>query len=483
MGTEENLPPLWRHQQEAIDRAAALPSFALFFEMGTGKTRTAIDILRARFNKSRKILKTLVLCPPIVVKNWREEWLKYSRIDPARVVMLTGSGKDRVAKFDANSAQGTIFVTNYEAMLMPDLHGRLQAWGLEALVLDESHKCKDRKAKRTKLVEQLANPGAFPPFKLLLSGSPVLNSPADLWSQYLILDGGQTFHHNFFVFQARYFRDKNAGMPKHKYFPKWEPIPGALEEISAKIAETGMRVEKKDCLDLPPLIRTTIKVGMTPDQKRMYQEMKRDFITFMKGEAVTAQLALTKALRLMQIASGYVKTADGQELSIAETPKMEALKELLTELAPSHKVIIWAVWKENYGQIERVCKDLGLTYVAVTGDTPSSQRFENVDRFNGDPECRVFIGHPGSGGIGINLVASDVSIFYSRTFSLEHSLQAEARNYRGGSERHAKVTRFDLVCEDTIDETVTEMLANKTEISEKVLRDLSLELENQETKG
>lgn len=494
-----SLPPLWEHQKEAIRREAFLPGYGLFFEPGTGKSATVIHMLRNRYNAERRILRTLILCPPIVIRNWKDEWLKHSKIDPGKIVLLTGSGKERFKLFksqafdSAGNPTGRIFVTNYESLLMGDLFSAFCAWKTEALVADESHKCKDGTAKRTKLACELANgrknkAGEWLhqpiPHRYCLTGTPVLNSPLDLFSQFLILDGGATFGENFFAFRARYFRDKNAGMPRNKYFPKWEIMPGSLEEISAAISAKSMHVEKHACMDLPPYVEQTRYVGMSDQQKKLYKEMKEDFLTFLDSEEgrkpISATMALTKSLRLMQITSGYVKTVDGEEITLQDTPKMAALREILEDLAPHHKVIVWAVWKENYEQIRNVCESLGLPYVEVHGGTPAHARFQRVDEFNLDPKCRVFIGHPGAGGIGINLVVASYSVFYSRNFSLEQSLQAEARNYRGGSGIHAKVTRIDLVCGETIDELVQKKLAEKIEISDKVLRDLSLEIKKQE---
>ena len=97
-----------------------------------------------------------------------------------------------------------------------------------------------------------------------------------------------------------------------------------------------------------------------------------------------------------------------------------------------------------------------------------------VERLNNDPSCRVLIGHTGSGGIGINLIAASYSIFYSRSFSLEYDIQAEARNYRGGSEKHTKVTRIDLVTPNTIDEEVVKALASKKKIGYQVLKKMEV---------
>jgi len=465
----------WAHQLEAIKRARDLPNFALLFQQGTGKTSTAINILRQKFNRERRVLRTLILCPPIVIRNWKDEWRKYSSIPEKDVVALSGSGKQRCETirregYSGVQKNGKLFVTNYESLLMPELFTALLAWGPECLVLDESHKCKDPKSKRTKRAIQISQLARY---KYILSGTPVLNSPLDLFSQFLILDGGETFGKNFFAFRGRYFRDKNAGMPRDRHFPCWEVMPKCLEEINELIYRKGMRVEKKDCLDLPHLVRQVLKVPLGVEQGRLYREMKKDFVTFLKDDACTATLAITKALRLMQIASGYVKVVGGEEIALEDNPKQEALKDLLEELTPNHKVLTWAVWKQNYEQIKQVCEGLGLDYVEVHGGITAAQKDKNVERFRTDPKCRVFIGHPGSAGIGLNLVEASYAIFYSRNFSLEQSLQAEARNHRGGSEIHEKITRIDLVTADSIDELVCESLANKTAISEAILQRLA----------
>ena len=474
----------WQHQLDCIEKARAHDDFALFLEMGTGKSGTLINILREKFNTSKRVMRTLILCPPIVIKNWGEEWQKHSKMPRDRVVLLTGPGKSRVKKFMAKAydkeynKEGLIFVTNYEGLLMPDLFEQFTGWQPEVLVLDESHKCKDASTKRAKAAIKLS---AGAQHRYILSGSPVLNSPMDLFSQFLILDQGATFGKNFYTFRARFFRDRNAGMPRDRYFPDWQILPGSLEEINRLIYTKGMRVTKEEAMPhLPPLVRETLRVGLSELQARMYKEMKRDLVTYLKGHVIMAQLAMTKAMRLQQIASGYAMSEDGKEVTLGQTPRQDALKELLEQLTPNHKVLVWAVWKENYAQIRTVCEELGVAFVEVHGDVGTQDKFANVDRFNTDPTCRVLIGHPGSGGIGINLVAASYSIFYSRSFSLDHYKQAEARNHRGGSEIHEKITRIDLVAENTIDELVAERLANKIEVSDTILRDLSQLIQEQE---
>lgn len=482
------LPPLWAHQKGAIAMAQSNGgSLALFMDPGVGKTRTAIEILRARMNREKRLLKILVFTPPIVVTNFRAEWLKFSKIPPEKVVALTGSGTKRLKDFREKSLQGAmIFITNYEALLMADLFTHFQVWQPEAIVWDESHKLKSRRSKRTKLASRLSNPSHSPsPDKLMLTGSPVLKDSQDLFSQFEVMDGGKTFGSNFFVFQARFYRDRNAGMPKQKYFPKWEVMTLARDgfdgeaAISKLMEGRALHVKKSQCLDLPLFVQQTIFVPMTPEQARLYEEMKRDLVTYLGDAACVATLAMVKALRLQQIASGYIKTEGGEEIALEGAPKQEALRELLEQITSTSKVLVWAVWKQNYTQIREVFEVLGLKYVEVHGDISAKQKEEAVTRFNTDDSVRGFIGHPGSGGIGINLVVAQYSIFYSRTFSLEHSIQAEARNYRAGSEQHSSITRYDLITQGTIDELIVNSLQNKIEIGNSLLKGLALQLQEQ----
>lgn len=479
---------IWDHQSRAVSLANKKDSYALFFEQGTGKTLTAIQILRNKCIKENRLLRTLILCPLIVLKNWKKEFEMFSNIKD--VTILDGSQKNRIENFhknavtnyDTNSLSRSykphIFITNHEALaVLKDLVYEFMLWRPEVLIVDESQKFKDGSAKRTKAAIKLAD---LADFRYILTGTPILNDPMDIFSQYRILDGGKTFGKNFMFFRAEYFYDKNASMPKQNYFPNWQVRPGSLEKMNQKIYgeknEKAMRVTKEECLDLPDEVEQIIEVDMTPQQRKMYNEMADDFITYVNSDACVANLALTKALRLQQITSGFVKLETGREAKIADTPRQEILSELLEILTPNSKVIVWAVFKENYEQIKKVCESLKIKYVECHGEIPNKQKFENVEAFNSDPEVRVFIGNPGAAGIGINLVVSNYSIFFSRTFSLEQYLQARARNHRAGQTQ--KVTHYHLVTPNTIDELVVKRLSSKQEIGEKILFDFAKDMRN-----
>ncbi len=464
----------WKHQYEAIEASRDATNYALFFEQGTGKTLTCVNILRIKFLRAKKFLRTFIFCPDIVMSNWKKEILENSNIRPDEIILLQGKAAYRAETIDNHRSESKIFICNYHCLQMTEVVQAMLAYRPEVLVFDESHRLKSLKAIRTKAAIRLADKTKH---KVLLTGTPILNSLMDIFSQFRILDGGTTFGKNFISFRHRYFYDVNAGMPKGKYFPDWRPKPGSSSAISRKISAQSRVIRKKDCLDLPPLVKVPIEFKLPYRLSVAYEEMKNDFITYVEDEACVAQFAMTKALRLLQICTGFIKTDSGSIKSF--NARRDVLTEILKERTPHSKVIVWAVFKENYKDIRKVCEEIGVKYVEVHGDVNAKDKDRAVEEFNTSSDVRVYIGHPGSGGIGVNLTASDCSVVYSRTWNLEFELQSEARNYRGGSEIHNKITRYDIVAKDTIDEKVMQALNNKEKMSLKVLKGIAKEMKNE----
>jgi SNF2 family DNA or RNA helicase len=464
---------LWQHQVDAIRKAEKVRDLALFFEQGTGKTRTTIEILRRRYHANGRLLKTLIICPPIVCENWKREFALYSKVNQKDIVVLRGPQTKRVENFlkhTDNLLADKIFVTNYESMQMDSLAELMYKWKPEILVCDESQRIKNFASKRAKRLAPFAD---ITQHNYILTGTPILNSTMDIFMQFRILDRGETFGKNYFVFRSQYFMDSNEKWKdKPNHFPKYEMRMDMYDILQSKIKPKSLRVLKKDCLDLPPLIRQTIQVEMSKQQAKAYGEMKNDFIAFIesstgKPQAVVAQLAITKALRMQQIVSGYASTETG-EIVRFENPRLDALTELLEDITPEHKVIVWCTFKENYRMIAEVCAKLKIKFCSITGDNIKTRDAE-MDTFRSNPEYRVMIANQAAGSVGINLVEASYMIYFSKSFKLEDDLQSEARNYRGGSEMHDKVTRIDLVATGTIDELINEALEKKQNIADKVL--------------
>lgn len=473
------LPELWHHQSRAIELALPRDEFALFFEPGTGKTRTAIEILNKKMALERRFLKTLILCPLSVIGVWERE-LKQNGFVTEQLIICDKSGAQRQVRlknglYDSGTQKYTgqrIVVINYEAVILKDALDIIRQWGPEVLICDESHRLKSHEAKRSKMVYELSKSTKY---RYLLSGTPMLRDPQDLFMQMKILDGGATFGTNAWAYKNIYFWDRNANWRQSQnYFPKYEVRPEAIQQILQKMASLSMSVLKKDALDLPPLVRQTIYTELSKEQKSVYEDMKREMISYLdanKEMAAVATIALTKALRLQQIVSGFVTHATG-EYKFKQNPRLDLLKDLVSDLVTNHKVIIWACFKENYRMLRGICEDLNIKCVELHGEVPGAERARNIKEFQENDEVRVMIANQGAGGIGVDMTAASYMIYFSKNFSLEHDVQSEARNYRGGSERHESITRIDLVSPGTIDEPLNLALANKQAIGYELLQGL-----------
>jgi SNF2 family DNA or RNA helicase len=460
---------LWKHQVDTINRALGSNELAILADPGTGKTRSLIEILRAKCNYEHRLLKTLIFCPKVVCTNWKEELSKFSNIKPENVHVLLGKGTDRISKI--NSLESGVIITNYQSMTMAGVFEALQGWGAEFLVCDESHRVKNSQAVTTKKIAALS---AGTRYRYLLSGTPILRDYRDVFGQWLILDKGESFGKNYFLFQNEYFYDKNYSLP----WATWKEYvikPNYDSLIKAIMAKKAVFIKKEDCLDLPPFIRKKIIVELSSEQRKAYTQMENDLISYVNDKACVASIAITKALRLQQITSGFIPvedsmTAKRETIGFKDVPRLDALKELLEDLLETtDKIIVWACWRENYAQLRRLFESIGVKYAEIHGEITDKKREEDINNFRNDKEYRLLIGNQGAGGIGINLIEAQAAVYYSRNFSLEHDIQSEARNYRGGSERHSHITRYDLVAKDTIDEQVLERLAEKKAIGDDLV--------------
>lgn len=502
----------WPHQTEFVDLQRGLPGCAAFFEMGLGKTYATIQALRDLMNRERRLRRTLIFTKPLVVPQWEEEWLKFSKIERRHITLLQGPQTKRNKHFiekgftPEGEPVGHIFITNTEALSMKELMETAALWKPEALVFDETHELKNHAAKRSEIAANLANPwdkrNKCPkpkPKTFILSGSPVLNTSLDIFQQVKIMLGGFPSYNwfnnynpsflvtNYYHFRARYFRDINA----HKkgtedYEAIWKPMTmkehgfDAEAEIGDILRRISVRATKS-VLNLPAETAIVQRVPMLKEQGRVYEEMRDEFLSYVTATQVArADVSIVKALRLMQIVSGFVSTEgrgeelDRSDLSWGETPKDEALIDILETVTPTSKILVWAVWQENYERIRQILKRLNIDYVEAHGQLSNNAKLESVEQFKSNSRKRVFLGHPGSGGVGLNLVGIPgtedrcaYSCFFSRNFSLAQYIQARARNHRSGQTEN--VTHYDLTCKGTIDEMALRRLGEKAAIGDRLL--------------
>lgn len=514
----------WSHQKKDVDRIHAehIKNFALFYDMGAGKTKTAIDICRSIYIRHDRILKTLIICPIAVVENWKREFAVHSSVPPTAIQVVDGKTKlngkkvknaqAKIRLSQVKESDSQIFVINTEGAKYQPTESDVWYWverlGIELLVVDESHRFKSHDAKRTKALHKLCGQEQLQ-YRYILTGSPVLQDALDLWAQFYILDP-KILGYNYFEFRARYFYDANAGMPSNVHFPNFVPkdekyyekmgIPynDDTADLNKLIYQHASRVMKDEVLDLPPYINEKVPVEMGKDQARIYKEMRDDLVASLEeapnemtvtsigmqteladlldddAEVMVADLAIVKTLRLMQITAG-IFTNDKGEITVLKTALATMLEEMLESVLSNkeNKAIIWTIFKPTYQIIADICDKLGVKYTFLTGAQDKDQKQANIDQFNEDPETQVIIANQGAGGTGCNLTSANYDFYYSWDFSLEKYLQSQARGYRGGQTR--KYTSYKLTTKDTIAERSLEALEAKSANAEDILKVRTLE--------
>ena len=460
------------HQVTALERGWQRPEFGLFMEMGTGKSKVLIDNLGMLYQK-KEINFALVIAPKGVYRNWVDKEIPEHMSDdiPHRVIRWVASpNKTQQAEMRSVGEEFdglTIFVMNVESF--SSVKGRTagewmgRTFGRNGLIaIDESTTIKNHKAKRTKALMKIAS--AFK-YKRLLTGSPVTKSPMDLYSQCEFLRPGLLGYDSYYAFQGRYAVVQRKTMGSHAF----QQIVGFrnLDELTFKIDQFSYRVLKQDCLDLPDKIYTVRYVGLTKEQRDMYNSIKQHALVMLdNGELSTAPAVITQMLRLQQILSGHLKTDDGDTIYF-DSKRMDALKEILEE--HDGKAIIWSRFRYDIRQITKMLNDTFGQGCAASyyGDTSDDERQRAVDNFQNSEHLKFFVGNPSTAGYGLTLTEADLVIYYANDFNLETRAQSEDRAHRIGQKNN--VTYVDLISEGTIDERIVKSLQSKIDIGAKVL--------------
>ena len=329
------------------------------------------------------------------------------------------------------------------------------------IAIDEATTIKTPTSKRTKNIIALRDHAKY---RRILTGSPVTKSPLDLFSQCEFLDPWLLGHQSYYTFKARYAVTKKIEVQGRRI----EIVVGYrnLGELSDKIKSFSKRILKEDCLDLPAKSYVKHYVELTPEQKKVYQQMKKEAIAFLDGKMQSSATVMTQLMRLHQITCGHFTADDGV---IKDLP-CQRLTELMTILENIEgKSIIWSHYTHD---VKRIIAEIKKIYgedsvVDYFGETDIDARSKNIKKFQNDDKCRFFVGTTHTGGYGITLTAGSNMIYFSNGYDLEKRQQSEARIDRIGQTR--KMTYIDIMAQDTVDERIVKSLRNKVNIANKIM--------------
>ena len=460
---------LFRHQVRAANMAliqlSSKPStgFGLLFEMGCGKTLTAIAIMGALYCQHR-ITRVLVVAPSSVCSVWPHDLAAFAAF-PYEVRVLLGEKKQRLEALHSltdypNTANRLLVaVINYEATHREGIFEALDGYAADLIICDESQRIKNPRAAQSRAVQMLGDRAAC---RLILSGTPVQNSVIDLYSQYRFLDPG-VFGANFYAFRNRYCQMGGYGGHEVVGFQQ-------MDELVRKEHSIALRVTKAECLDLPGQTFVRRYVQLEPAARRLYAQIARASCAELEnGEHVTASIVLTKLLRLMQLTGGFVQADGGDRPRPAGSAKLDALADILEDYVQEagQKLVVFARFRPEIAAICQLLEQRGIRYGRIDGEVPMDQRGTIVETFQQDPGVKVFVAQIQTAGLGITLHAASAAVFYSLDFNYANYAQALARIHRIGQAQ--PVTYIHLLAEHTVDDQVLDALERKEDLARTIV--------------
>jgi len=459
----------YAHQITALEKSWNRETYAYFMEMGTGKTKVLIDNTAMLYDKG-KIDGLLIVAPKGVVGTWYDQELPTHLPDHIKNVTIlwqsniTKGQREKLDSLFKSDHDLHILIMNVEAFSTEkgrDFATKFLNSHRTLMVIDESTTIKNPTAKRTKNIIDLSEIARY---RRIMTGSPVTKNPLDLYSQCEFLSPYLLDFTSYYAFRNRYAEMKTLHL-RGRSIQIVDEFKN-LGELSDQLKGFSYRVLKEDCLDLPEKNWTRRQITLTPDQRKIYEQMKETALAHLNGKVASTMIVLTQLMRLHQITCGHFTADDG---TIQDIPN-NRLKELLDVLSEMEgKAIIWAHYQHDVKNIIReVVKIYGEgSIVDYYGLTPQDERDINRKKFQSDPRCRFLVGTPSTGGYGITLTAANTVIYYSNGYDLEKRLQSEDRAHRIGQKKN--VTYVDIIAEDTVDEKIVKALRDKINVASQVL--------------
>ena len=440
----------WRHQLEALWFALSGEGILLHMEMGTGKTKVAIDLVGEIGAK-----QILVTCPKRVVDVWASELERHAGYDYRALKLNLGNSKKHLLMLNLAGMESawqarppTFILINHEAAWREPLGSRLKEIAFDLVVCDECHRIK---APGSKVSRWHAGLWRNSKRRLALSGTPLAHSPLDAYGTFRFLDPG-IFGTNFGRFRNRYAET----VPSMPYIVKGYRNQ---DHFAERFGSITYRAEG-DVLDLPEVVPDITRyVEMPKESRAAYVDLRDQLVAEVQGSEVTAPNALVHLLRLQQMTSGFVKDDEGF-IQVLDVEKQLALTDFLKDLPPGEPVVVFCRFRHDLAGVGDVGEALSITHGEVSGKANDLERFHNG-------EVSLLACQIRAGSEGIDLTRSAFCVFYSLGFSLHTYLQARKRLHRPGQTR--PVRYIHLVSKNSVDEVVLQALKDRRDVIDDIL--------------
>ncbi|HCW04306.1 MAG TPA: DEAD/DEAH box helicase [Clostridium sp.] len=412
------------------------PIAAVLLDMGLGKSIITLTAIFDLTLDSFLVRKVLVIAPLRVARDtWPAEIEKWDHLKGLKYTVAVGS---EVKRKTALMERAQVYIINRENVEWLISRSGIP-FDFDMVVIDELSSFKSHQAKRFKSLMKVR-----PKVKRIvgLTGTPSSNGLMDLWAQYRLLDMGQRLGRFIGRYREDYFvPDKRNQQVIFSYKPK----PEAEEAIYKLISDITVSMKGTDYLKLPDLVINEVPVKLSEKEMKTLDTMKRDLITTVKGEEITAANAAALSGKLLQMANGAVYDDNGTVLHIHDR-KLDALEDLIE--GANGKPVLISYWFKH--DLYRIQKRLDVEVLSTS---------DSIKRWN-DGEIPLAVIHPASAGHGLNLQAGGSTlVWFGLTWSLELYQQTNARLWRQGQKE--TVVIHHLIAKGTIDEHVMKALNDK----------------------
>nr|DAT76556.1 MAG TPA: Chromatin remodeling complex ATPase [Caudoviricetes sp.] len=459
----------FNHQIDGVRFGLNKKKFLLCDDQGLGKTKQIIDLVGC-LEKTDTINKVLIVCGVNSLKyNWQLEigihsdekgWVLGTRYRKTTGKAYEGSTKDKLADLD-NLPDCRYLITNIETLragaekiskskyhfpVAEKLAELCKKGIISVIAFDECHKSKDPTSLQSRAMSLLSAP-----YMAAMSGTPLMNNPLDL---YFPLSWLGYEKHSFYQFKQHYCTLGGWGGSQVVGYKN-------LEEIRALMDEVMLRRLKTEVLDLPEKIRKIEYVDMTAKQAQIYKEVYMGVMNELQ-KIKFSNNPLSMMIRLRQ-ATGWTGILSQ---TVQESAKMDRMVELIEEISASgQKAIVFSNWESMTEIAREKLKAYNPAY--ITGATKADDRMNEVTRFQNDKNCKVIIGTIGAMGTGLTLTAAQNVIFLDSPWNMALKAQAEDRAHRIGTQGTVNV--ITLVCKNTIDERIEELVEKKGQIADALV--------------
>ena len=454
-----------KHQKLAFLLGLTYKRFAFYLDTGTGKTLVGL-LLIDYLLKAKKIKRPLVVCPLDLIESaWIEQKYEFNEkfntnfdfneIDLHSII--NGKIKDKRQLLNYLNKENTLFLVNYETYIN---YYNLFNLFFDFIIFDESTRLQSYNTTTSRVTRDFCW-NSFVKYVFVMAGVPTPNGLHEFYTQNYVLNKyalGDYYTHFLPIFF------------KHNYWRKPEIISKKRERLNEIIKLNSLFVDKREVLDLPPLLINKVYVKMTDYQQKIYNEVKIvakskfKFKIKVLGEDVRVANALTEYLKLRQITSGFVKN-DDKVIYFQSNPKLKLLISFLSRFK-NEKIIIWC----NYiAEVEAIKKVLDKKAVCIYGNIKKKEVSIRRKLWQTSKIKKILVATVPKFQEGHNLQANCwINIFYSRSDSYKKEHQAISRTDRKGQNNRVQVYYFEI--KGTIDTFLDKLIKQK-----KGIRDLTFQ--------